>query len=923
MANEDFDAPDDSDLRALVRGCGALLGDVLRAHASAQVFDHVEEFRRGYIELRDSRDEALARRMEDLARELPPAVLTEVVRAFAIYFNLANLAEEIHAHRARRALMERGGAEWRGSFERSLREMHDAGVSGEQVRRLLERLSYTPVFTAHPTEAKPRVVLEALRRMFQLMHRLADESVGEVARQRLEEELRLNIQVLWKTEELRRARPTVEDEIRNGLYYFRESLFASVPRIYRNLERALELVYGDEAPAPPVLFFGSWIGGDRDGNPFVTENETRYALRMAAREVLAEYLRRTEKLMRELSHSLRWCEPSAALLESLETDEQELAAHAGERPERFATEPYRRKLFFMRGRLQAMHDQLQTELRLRAQRSERPAVAYEDAEAFIDDIELIRESLIGHGDAAVADGGIKDLLRLAQTFGFHLARLDLREESSRHEACVAEILGALDDEPIDYAGLDEAARERCLTELIAQPPAFQAERAQISAETRHTLASMRAIADMRASLGDGAFGSYVISMTHAVSDVLEVVFLLRLTGAYDPNRAAACPVRVSPLFETVEDLTRIEPVLEALLANPAYRRFLAADPTQEVMLGYSDSCKDGGILASRWQLYRAQQRVVVICDAAGVDSVLFHGRGGTVGRGGGPTYTAIRSQPPDTVRGRIRFTEQGEMIFAKYSNPETAVNEITLGLTGTMAASLPGREDPPGYDGLMADLAETGESHYRELTEHTPGFFDFFYDATPITEIGALNIGSRPGHRRPAERSKSSIRAIPWVFAWGQSRHTLPGWFSVGTALAAYRRQHGAAPLQRMLQEWPFFGAFLDAVQMSLCKADMDIAAGYAALCENREIGARFEQTIRAEYDRTREEILALTEGRRLLDDNPVLQRSLARRRPYLDPLNQIQRVAIGHYRSGGGDEWLDPVLRSINALAAGMRNTG
>ncbi|CAN0075914.1 unnamed protein product, partial [Chrysoparadoxa australica] len=381
-------------------------------------------------------------------------------------------------------------------------------------------------------------------------------------------------------------------------------------------------------------------------------------------------------------------------------------------------------------------------------------------------------------------------------------------------------------------------------------------RAQISAETRHTLASMSAIADMRASLGDGAFGSYVISMTHAVSDVLEVVFLLRLTGAYDPTRAAACPVRVSPLFETVEDLSHIEPVLEALLANPAYRRFLAADPTQEVMLGYSDSCKDGGILASRWQLYRAQQRVVAICDAAGVDSVLFHGRGGTVGRGGGPTYTAIRSQPPDTVRGRIRFTEQGEMIFAKYSNPETAVNEITLGLTGTMAASLPGREDPPGYDDLMADLAETGEGHYRKLTEHTPGFFDFFYDATPITEIGALNIGSRPGHRRPAERSKSSIRAIPWVFAWGQSRHTLPGWFGVGTALAAYRRQHGAAPLQRMLQEWPFFGAFLDAVQMSLCKADMDIAAGYAALCENREIGARYHPPSRAEYDRTREEIL-------------------------------------------------------------------
>lgn len=922
MADDDNAAPDDATLRALVRGVGAVLGDVLRAHASPGVFDYVEEFRRGHISLREQPDEALRERLNQLAEELPAQTLTEVVRAFAIYFNLANIAEEVHAHRQRRAQVEYSGAHWRGSFERSLHELRDAGVGADRLGELLGDLHYTPVFTAHPTEAKPRVVLEALRRLFTLMNALADEHLGEVKRARLEDELRLNIQVLWKTEELRRRRPTVEDEIRNGLYYFRESLFVSVPRVYRNLERALHLVYDDAVAPPPVLSFGSWIGGDRDGNPFVTARETRYALRMQSREILAEYLRRTERLMRELSHSLHWCRPSTALMDSLERDEREVSAYTGQRPERFADEPYRRKLFLMRGRLMAMHDQLQTELRLQAERSERPAVAYRDADAFIADIELIRDSLAGHGDHEIADAGLKDLLRLAQTFGFHLARLDLREESSRHESAVAEVLAAM-GRARDYTALDDGEREALLTELIDDCPPFDPETAPLERDTVETLDSLRVVADMRHSLGDAAFGSYVISMTHAASDVLEVVFLLRLTGAYDPERRPATPVRISPLFETVEDLTHIEPVLAQLLANPAYRRFMTDDPVQEVMLGYSDSCKDGGIVASRWQLYRAQQTAVRVCDKAGVDNVLFHGRGGTVSRGGGPTHAAILAQPPGTVRGGIRFTEQGEMIFARYSNPETAVNELTLGLSGTLAASAEAPAPNEDFTDAAERLAAIGEEYYRAVTERTDGFFDYFYEATPIAEIGALNIGSRPGHRRPRERSKSAIRAIPWVFAWGQSRQTIPGWFGVGVALERFVEEHGRERLQRMYHDWPFFSTFLDAVQMSLAKTDMDIADAYANLCSDPDIGARFGNLIREEYERGVREILAITGGRTLLDDNPALQVSLARRRPYLDPLNHIQTVAIRRHRAGAEADWLDPVLRSINAIAAGMRNTG
>ncbi|WP_353252652.1 phosphoenolpyruvate carboxylase [Salinisphaera sp. PC39] len=919
-------AADDAALRAQVRRAGELLGEVLRSQAGPGIFGYVEEFRQGYISLRERDDPELRASLHRRAASLPATALTEVVRAFAIYFNLANLLEELHAHRSRRQQVRSGEELWVGSFERTLQELRAEGMDAGDLDSLLRRLSYTPVFTAHPTEAKPRAVLEALRRLFTLFEELAGPDLDEERREALESAARRDIQTLWKTEELRRKRPTVEDEIRNGLYYFRESLFAAVPRVYRNLERAMHRVYGHDVEVPPVVSFGTWIGGDRDGNPGVTARETRYALRMGAREILAEYLRRTERLMRELSFSSHWCTPSAELIESLETDAAALAAHTGEQPERFVEEPYRRKLYLMRGRLMAMHEQLQTELRLRAERSERPALAYRDADAFIADIELIRRSLAGHGDAAVADAGLKDLLRLAQTFGFQAARLDLREESSRHEACLASLMAEARIAD-DYTALDEAARVELLNRQLAEPERLQAAAAAVQtlpAETVTTLDSLRVVAEMQRILGAEAFGSYVISMTHAVSDVLEVLLLMRLTGVF-PKTTGVCPLRVAPLFETVADLEHIEPVLEGLFEQPVYREFLErAGGGQEVMLGYSDSCKDGGILASRWQLYRAQQRVVALCDRHGIDCVLFHGRGGTVGRGGGPTHAAILSQPADTVRGRIKFTEQGEMIFAKYSNPETAVHELALGITGTLKASGKGTPVPDAYADTAARLAADGERFYRDVTENTDGFFDYFYEATPIAEIGELNIGSRPSHRRPQDRSKDSIRAIPWVFAWAQSRHTLPGWLGVGAALApACEDPDTLARLREMYQEWPHFAVFLDSVQMSLCKADMGIARAYADLCADAELADRVYGIIREEHERAVAAVLTVIGGEEPLDDNPVLKRSLARRRPYLDPLNHIQTVAVERHRRDVETDWLDPLLRTINAIAAGMRNTG
>lgn len=912
----------DEALRAQVRAAGALLGDVLRSQARAEVFDTVETLRQGYIALREREDAGRRAELQTLVGRLAPETMTEVTRAFAIYFNLANLLEELHAHRTRRALAADGDPQWLGSFNRTFTELVEQGVSLEDALARLQRLSFMPVFTAHPTEAKPRAVLDALRRLFEWFRELAFDAPDTRRHAEVEEHIRQNIQVLWKTEELRGTRPTVEDEIRNGLYYFRASLFSSVPVIYRNLERALANAYGAGAEPPTVLSFGSWIGGDRDGNPYVTARETRYALRMQAREVLAEYLRRIDTLASRLSFSARWCTPSKAFWNALADDEQRIAAHTGVRAERFAAEPYRRKLYLMRQRIAAMVDQLQTELRLRAERSERAPLAYDNATELVDEIRLMRESLAGHGDEAIANDQIKDLQRLVETFGFHLARLDLREESTRHTRCVHELLAAL-ERCEDYESLGDDARIALLAEELACDSVPDVSRVAVSGEVAATLESLAVVREFSRTLGTEAFGSYVISMTHSVSDVLALLWLMRATGVYEPGQGAP-PLAIAPLFETVADLEHIEPVLEGLLAQPAYRDFLDAfvddEPgamrRQEVMLGYSDSCKDGGIMASRWQLYKAQQLAVSVCDGHGVDCLLFHGRGGTVGRGGGPTHQAVVSQPPGTVRSRIKFTEQGEMIFAKYSNFETAIHELTLGITGTLKASGFATDDTD-HSRVAGALADTGEAFYRHLTEDTDGFFDYFYAATPTAEIGALNIGSRPGHRKAA-RGKSSIRAISWVFAWAQSRHTLPGWLGVGTALA----QAGIddAELAALYRDWPYFRTIIDNVQMSLSKADMRIAATYAALAADQ--GHVFD-AIRTEYERTLERILAITGQRVLLGDDTVLKRSLDRRRPYLDPLNHIQITALKRYREGGDRIWLDPVLRSINAIAAGMRNTG
>ncbi len=927
--------PRDKELRSRVRLFGNLLGEVLATQAGPDVLAAVETLRKGYIRLRKEDNPSLRARLAKKIDKLDPETLNHVVRAFNLYFSLVNIAEEAFQHKERRRHVRQGGPLWRGSFDHTLREFDSEGISDKQLQSLLDRTLYLPVFTAHPTESKRRAVMHTLRGIFLTAEKLDGPRMGKLEREQVIDDLRNQIQVLWKTDEVRVHKPTVEDEIRNGLFYFRECLFNAVPRVYRYLEQSIQRVYGRKTDVrlPSLLQFGSWIGGDRDGNPFVKPSTTEYALRQHMAEVLCEYLRRVEDLRSKLTHSSRLVELSPAFTESIERDLARWPGISGEHPNRYSHEPYRRKLFII-------HNRLHHNLELTRARIEHPEVAdenaypwrYRDEKEFLADLCLIRDSLVAHGDANIARADLLDLIRLVETFGFFLLHLDIRQESTRHSEAVAELCAQLGT---DYEGLDEDARIRLLCDMLGKNAA-DIDRRRLSEATQETLRVLDVMHDMRDEVSANAFGTYVISMTHCASHVLEVMWLASLCGlAGKRDGEWFCHIEISPLFETIEDLTHIEEVMTRLLDEPVYVALLKASGNrQEIMLGYSDSCKDGGILASGWSLYKAQQKIIRIADSHGVECRLFHGRGGTLGRGGGPTHDAILSQPAGTVHGQVKFTEQGEVLSYKYSNEETAVYELSMGITGLLKASRhlvrPEAADDSDYAEVMSQLARAGEEAYRDLIDRTEGLLDYFYECTPVSEIGLLNIGSRPSHRKKLDRSKSSIRAIPWVFGWAQSRHTLPAWYGIGSALRGFADQDEANldRLRALYRDWPYFRAMLSNTQMSLAKAEMEIARQYVSLSEHPEQAQAIYRQIREEHDRTLDMVRKVSGIQVLLEEIPVLALSLSRRDPYLDPLNHIQVKLLGRVRDDDADEaererWMEPLLRSINAIASGMRNTG
>lgn len=924
----------DKQLRARVKLLGSLLGEIIETQVGKPMLDAVEKLRKGYIQLHEKEDAQLRAELTDFIKAQSADDLILIIRAFNLYFSLVNLAEEEHQFHERQSQLKSDGPLWEGSVLNTIEEFKNQGLTADQVQTLLNKLDYIPVFTAHPTESKRRAVMENLRKIFLTLGELdeAEAYNNPYAQEEVIKKLQYQIQVLWKTDEVRRAKPTVEDEIRNGIYYFRQSLFTAVPTVYRYMERALSRFYPDDnVQTPNFLTFGSWIGGDRDGNPFVTHETTVKALLLQTRSALYEYQNRVFDLSHKLTQSKYISDINQELLNKatiVDSDLQE--AVFKKRPERFKDEPYRRFLYIIRGKLQQNINYVEEKLN-GSKGVTKSSFAYTSEDELLEDLQLIHRSLCEHGDENVANADLKDLIRLVQTFGFYLMRLDIRQESNVHTDAVADLLSHLN---IDYNALSEADKLELLAQHIASATIIDTKHIDLQKMTKEVLEVFNVIREMRQKISPKAFNNYVVSMTHEASHVMEVMFLAHQAGLAGFNAGEPyCDIEISPLFETIEDLKHIVPVTSALLDNATYRDMLkAAGNQQEIMLGYSDSAKDGGNLSSSWSLYQAQQEIMEVADEYEIDCRLFHGRGGTVGRGGGPTHHAILSQPTGTVRGAIKFTEQGEVLSYKYSNSETAMYELSLGVTGLMKASIglvqETPKDNPEYLKTMEKLAADGEANFRELTDHTPGFFDFFYEATPVTEIGLLNIGSRPSHRKKGNLSKSSIRAIPWIFGWAQARLTFPAWQGTGYALDNWANEHGDEQLKEMYQNWPYFRGLLSNIQMALFKTDLKIGAEYSKLGRNQAQAQKIYNLIAEEHMRAVKHILEISGNEYLMAETPTVALSLNRRTPYLEPLNNIQIVLLARYKAENATEedeelWLTPLLNSINAIAAGMRNTG
>ncbi|MDO6462429.1 phosphoenolpyruvate carboxylase [Granulosicoccaceae sp. 1_MG-2023] len=937
-------SPEDQTLRARVKLIGSLLGDVLGSQNQGKVLDDVEHLRLGFISLHQQDDPDLRASLKAHIESLSPQRLTDVIRAFTIYFTLIRLVEEGHQYAIRDDQARHLEPLWSGSFNETLKQFQEAqSMDRSQLQALLDRLGYSPVFTAHPTEARRRTIQEAVRRIFLDNQLLDQKGLSEFQQNEIIDRLRAQIQILWNTDEVRTRRPTVQAEVKYGLYYYRTSIFEAVPRLYRNLERAIKRNYGERdghlsVRVPGFIRFGSWIGGDRDGNPFVTAKVTEEAARRQHREIIRCYLERVDELSRILTHSDRLITPSEEFTRSMQRDR--LIAHRAYRddPDEFITEPYRRKLRLMQYRLQC--NLRLVEERLYGYHGSGHGDAYENADEFLEDLRVIRRSLRSHGDGNIAGGSLRDLIRLTETFGFYLAALDIRQESTVHERAVAEIMQQVVP-GTDYAAMEEGERIRLLSRHLGSNtmPAFS--ESPLSEETREVLNVFYLMADLRSEISDEMFGNYVISMAHTASDVLAVLYLGSLAGlaGTDEQGRPFCDISVSPLFETIEDLKHVPDVLETLFTTPIYRAFLQTrNNLQEVMLGYSDSAKDGGIVSSSWQLYNAQKHIVSIGQRYGIEMRLFHGRGGTISRGGGPTHQAIIGQPWGTVQGKIRFTEQGEVLSGKYGNFETAIYEMTQGVSGLMKASArkfdEAPEEPAHFDSLMSRFAELSQKHFKHLTEEMDGFVQFFYQATTVSEIGLMNIGSRPSHRSKKDISKKSVRAIPWVFGWAQSRYMLTGWYGIGQALDDLFKEDpdNLGRMRTIYKESTYVKNIFNNCQSVLANANLRIAADYAALCDDPAIAKEFHDTISRAFALCEKHVLAVCELDYCLQNNEAEALSIKRREPYVEPINAIQISLLRKFREdlakdpeGQAEDspWRAPLLRSINALAAGRRHTG
>lgn len=905
-------------LRESVRLLGTQLGHIIGEQAGEAVFALEEDIRKTARELRNQYSAPLAQRLIELTSNLDPHTAFDVLRAFTIYFQLVNIAEFYEAvEKSREQRMQHTLPPVPAGIRDALYRLRESGKTGAEVEKLLSSTLIVPVFTAHPTEAKRRTVLGLLRRISDSLELISSPKTSEGERARVLNRIEAELTVLWQTDEVRTVKPRVVDEVRNGLFYFDAVLIDTLPQLFERLRAGLRELYSGEisestlSSLPVVLRFGSWIGGDRDGNEFVLPETTYETMQLHREVILGNFSRRIVRLIPRLSQSSSRVQFSPALLEAVaaartrwpEIDTQ-IETYQQEH------EPYRQMLTIISNRLLAT-------------RATPPGPsAYGSPAELLADLQLIRDSLIANRGERVAETVLDPMIWQVRVFGFYLATIDVREHSGKHRATLDEVLRAIDVFPNGFGGLDEAAKIDFLAREISSARPIVPWNREFSAPTARVLELFTVIRRVHDQLGEQAIENYIISMSEQPSDVLTVLLFAK---------EARLRLNIVPLFETIDDLRRAPAVMKQLFETAAYRSHLASRGNfQEIMLGYSDSNKDGGYFASHWSLYNAQRDLSRVAEEAGISLRFFHGRGGTTSRGGGgPLNRAILAQPLGTVQGALRVTEQGEMIASNYSHTELARRNLEEFLNAALLATaqiLPEGQSPAWLN-TMDELAKRSYSFYRKFVEDDD-FPEFFKEVTPLEELGTLNIGSRPPKRGNA-RDIADLRAIPWVFSWTQNRCIFPTWYGVGTALESIisSRPEGLETLRSMFRDWRFFNTIISNCEMTLAKSDLSLLRLYCTLVSNQEMATKFLKLLEDEHRRAIETVLQVTEQSSILERNPGLKETLFLRSHYLDPLSYIQVDLLRRYRSETVPEKREPLLRaiqlSISGIASGMKNTG
>jgi phosphoenolpyruvate carboxylase len=906
-------------LRADIRLLGRVLGDTLKQQQGEALYAIVERIRQLSTRFQRNDDDEAKRELETTLDSLSHERTVEVVRAFSYFSHLANIAEDQHHMRLVRAEAQRDEDAAEGTIANVLARAKVRGVTRSQLQKVFESILVAPVLTAHPTEVRRKSILD---REMELAGLLAGRerismTPSEVAAN--DEAIQRAVLTLWQTSLIRHDRPTVVDEVANGISYFDQTFLRELPHVYSIIEDGLA-VYDrgrNDAELPSFFRVGSWIGGDRDGNPFVTAEVLNVTAAMQSRKVLNFYLEELHQLGAELPLDRGRVSVSAQL--------QELVDQFPDSSPRRAAEPYRRAIVGIYSRLAATAHLLGHTVQLRPLVEQ--ASPYANPAELISDLNVLNRSLISNGSSLIARGRLRELRRAVSVFGFHLASLDLRQNSDHHEAVVAALLEAATGQ--NYLAMNEAQRREFLTRELNSARPLVSPYITYSRETLDELDIFRSAAAIHKRLGRLAIPNYVISHAESVSDILEVALLLKEVGLARPA-AGELDLNIVPLFETINDLRNCRGIMDELFSVPQYMRFLESrGRIQEIMLGYSDSNKDGGFLTSSWELYKTELALIEVCRAHNVSLRLFHGRGGTVGRGGGPAYDAILAQPHGAVQAGIRVTEQGEVIAAKFSSRDRGRQNLEILASATLEAVLTdGGDDPQGAEYLdaMEELSSYGYSAYRALVYETPGFERYFRESTVIGEISNLNIGSRPSSRK-ASAEIEDLRAIPWVFSWSQCRLMLPGWYGFGAAIGQWTAVHpeqGLEFLQAMANAWPFFRTLLSNMEMVLVKSDIGIASRYMRLVEDEDLREKVFAQIRQEWQSSIDAVLAILGQSTLLERAPLLERNIRDRFPYIDPLNHVQVELLKRYRAGDDDERVVAGIHlTINGIAAGLRNSG